>query len=375
MIRLLLLIRSLDRGGAERQLITLAKGVDKSRFAVTVATFYDGGVLRPEVAGVEGIRVVSLGKRGRWDVLPFLRRLVGLARGVRPDIVHGYLSVSNELGWLAGRLVGAKVVWGLRASNVDFAHCDWLPALSFRLGAWLSRYADLIIANSYAGREHHIANGYSGEKMIVIPNGIDTDRFQSNSAAGGEVRRQWAIPEPADVIGLVGRLDPMKDHPTFLRAAALLARERDNVYFVCVGDGPSAYRRNLEVLAEELGVGNRLVWAGGRGDMPAVYSTLDLVTSSSAYGEGFPNVVGEAMACGVPCVVTDVGDSALVVGETGLVVPPRDPEALCAGWRQLLALTPEQRTALGHAARARIEREFSVRQLVVNTEQALARLL
>lgn len=375
MTRLFFLIRSLDRGGAERQLITLVKHFDPARCSVTVATFYDGGALRPEIENLEGVTVRSLRKQGRWDLLPFFWRLFRLARQVRPDVVHGYLSVANELSLFTGRLVGAKVVWGLRASNVDFSRYDRLSRLSFRLGAWLSRYADLIVANSRAGKEHHISHGYAGGKMIVIPNGIDTDRFKADAVAGREVRRNWAIPASASAIGLVGRLDPMKDHPTFLRAAALLAREREDVFFVCVGDGPPGYRRELELLAVDLGVRDRVLWAGGRDDMSAVYSALDVVTSSSAYGEGFPNVVGEAMACSVPCVVTAVGDSALVVGETGVVVPPRDPEALCTGWRALLALAPEVRMELGHAARQRIEREFSVRQLVTNTRQALAHVL
>lgn len=374
MIRLCFLIRSLDRGGAERQLTELIKGLDRSRFAVTVATFYDGGALRPEIESTEGVQVLSLHKKGRWDALPSLWRLAQIIRQVKPQIVHGYLAVANELA-LMGRLAGAKVVWGLRASNVDFSRYDWFSAWSFRIAAWLSRFTDLIVVNSHAGKRHHVAQGYCGTRMLVIHNGFDTARFHPDDEAGRRMRRAWGIGAHERLIGLVGRLDPMKDHPTFLRAAVLLARARQDVRFVCVGDGPVSYRRELQALATELGLGERLVWAGALSDMRAVYNALDIATSSSSFGEGFSNVTGEAMACGVPCVVTDVGDSATIVGNSGQIVPPGAPPALLAAWERLLDLPIEDRAALGRAARERIVDEYSLQQLVCKTEAALTTLL
>jgi glycosyltransferase involved in cell wall biosynthesis len=203
--------------------------------------------------------------------------------------------------------------------------------------------------------------------MVVIPNGIDTKRFCPDPEARQRIRAEWGVTESEKLIGLVGRLDPMKDHPTFLRAAALLMQEREDVHFVCVGDGPADYRRELHALGEELGLGQRLIWASARGDMPAVYNALDIATSSS-YGEGFPNVVGEAMACGVPCVVTHVGDSARIVGETGVVVPPKDPEALAVGWKSSLARDGSE---VALKARLRVEENFSVGRMVERTEKAI----
>jgi len=141
-----------------------------------------------------------------------------------------------------------------------------------------------------------------------------------------------------------------------------------------VGDGPDSYKSKLRALAEELRLTEKLIWAGFRDDLAAVYNALDLLTSSS-YGEGFPNVVAEAMACGIPCVVTDVGDSACIVGDTGLVVPPKDPEALSNGWKEILALSQLDREARGKASRARIVEEFSVNQLVERTQTVLEGLL
>ena len=210
--------------------------------------------------------------------------------------------------------------------------------------------------------------------MIVIPNGIDTERFFPNRRLGRRVREEWKVGDEKLLIGMVGRFHPMKDHANFLRAAALLVGERDDVCFVCVGNGTASYGNELRRLGDRLGLAGRLVWAGVRKDMSAVYNAFDVMTSSSAYGEGFSNVVGEAMACGVPCVATDVGDSAWIVGETGQVVAAKDPDALANGWREILLLSEARRATLGRAARQRILKEFAPIRLAQRTEDALRRL-
>jgi glycosyltransferase involved in cell wall biosynthesis len=368
MMRVLFLIRSLETGGAERQLVELVKGLDKSRFAVTVATFYGGGELRPDIEGLDGVRLESLEKRGRWDIPRFLFRLWRLLRETKPQIVHGYLGVANEIALLTARLAGAKVVWGVRASNMDFSRYDWAARWMFRVGAWLSRFADLIIVNSHAGARHHAAHGYCGSRMVVIPNGIDTDRFLPDREAGRRLRLEWGVQPHETLVGVVARLDPMKDHPTFLRAASLLVHETADLRFVCAGGGPEVYRSELRQLSQSLGLGDRVLWVGERSDTPAVFNALDVAVSSS-YGEGFPNVVAEAMACGVPCVVTDVGDSALIVGDVGVVVPPRDPNALAKGLQR--CLTNPDSPGLGRRGRRRIAEEFSLARMVGATGQAL----
>ena len=207
-----------------------------------------------------------------------------------------------------------------------------------------------------------------------MPNGIDTLRFRPDREAGARVRAEWGIGDDESLIGLVGRLDPMKGHACFLQAAALLCARRSGMRFVCVGDGPEHYRESLRALAGQLGLGDRLIWAGTRTDMPAVYNALDMAVSASAYGEGLPNMLGEAMACGTPCVVTRVGDSAWVVGETGVVVPPEDPAALADAWATMLRRIEEERAGLSRAARLRIEQNLSVEALVRNTLAELAAL-
>ncbi len=249
---------------------------------------------------------------------------------------------------------------------LDLEHYDWFSRLALRIERSLSRFADLIIVNSQAGRRFAIEHGFPKNKLVMIPNGIDTDRFHPDPVSRHRVRTEWGIMENEKLVGLVARLDPIKDHQNFLRSAALLARERLDVRFVCVGDGSPAYRDRLHVLSRKLGLEKRLIWAGARSDVPAVFTALDVAVSSS-YGEGFPNVVGEAMACGVPCVVTDVGDSADIVGETGVVVPPRDSEKLAEGVRDCLAGNRSKSAE----SRLRVERDFSIERLVERTERVL----
>jgi glycosyltransferase involved in cell wall biosynthesis len=374
-VRLLFLIRDLWLGGAARQLTELVRGLDKTRFDVTVLTYYDCVFFRQEVEELSGVRVISLGKRGRWDNLGFLRRLYRAVRRLRPHVIHGYMGVANELSVLLAKACGARAVMGVRASNMDFSAYDWAQGLSFRLGGWLSRFADLVIVNSYAGLSHCAREGYSGRRMTVIHNGIDTTRFYPDPEAGARMHAAWGLKDGERCIGTAGRLDPMKDLPCFLQAVAMLARERRGVRFVCVGEGPAAYEAELRALGQRLALGDAVIWAGPCRDMRAFYGALDVFTLTSNSGEGFPNVVGEAMACGVPCAVTDVGDAARVVGDVGLVVPPRDATAMKWAWAALLDRTAADRAALGRRARRRIEGRFSVRELVRRTEQALEGIL
>ncbi len=373
MIRVFFLIRSLNYGGAERQLITLVRGLDKTRFAITVATFYDGGKLRPDLECIEGIRVLSMHKGGRWDVLPFLWRLWNTVRTIQPHVIYGYMSIANELCLLLGPLVGSQVVWGLRMSNMDLERYDWAVAFGFHLSRLLSPLPTLQIANSYAGRDDYVRVGYAGRRMTVVPNGIDTTRFRPDREAGHKVRAEWSIPLYIPLVGMVGRITAQKDYATFLRAAAIYVQHDPQTRFVCVGDPqPQAYADDMRILAEHLGLNKQLIWIPGRSDMTAVYNSFNIFTLSSSFGEGFPNVIGEAMACAIPCVATDVGDTRWVIGDTGLVVPHSNPRALAGAWATLLA---SDSSKLGLAARQRVVAQFSVETMVRRTTELIEHIV
>lgn len=369
-IKLTFLVRSLDYGGAQRQLVTLAKALDKSRFEVSVLTFFCGQPLEQELDGT-GVRIVSLNKRGRWDLLPFLCRLIREARLLRPDIMHGYLDIPNVLALFLRPFVHARVVWGVRASEMELRDYDWL----FRLAAWLerflARFPDLIIVNSIAARAHLIARGFPSRKLVMISNGIDTELFKRDEEARARLRSEWGIANTSPLIGTVGRIDPVKDLPVFLQAAAIVSREINDVRFACVGTGPAHYVQQLKSQARDLDLADRVIWPEARLNVNSVYNALDVLVSSSR-GESFPNAVAEAMSCGVPCVVTDVGDSAQLVGDCGIVVPSQDPAALAAG---IIRCLEADRHELGRRARERIIENFSTQSLATLTEKTLSSLV
>jgi glycosyltransferase involved in cell wall biosynthesis len=368
------LTRSLDVGGAERQMIGLAAGLHRAGWRVRVLTFYDGGTLTSDLIG-QGVAVESLHKRGRWDVVGFGLRLVRQLRRDRPDIVHGYLVTPNVVSAIVKAFVGRpRVVWGVRASNMEFGRYGRLSSVLFAMSCGLSRFADLIICNSNAGKDFHASRGYPRSRMVVVPNGIDSTRFRPDAVARQSIRAEWGVTEGEVLVGLVARLDPMKDHVTFLHGAALVAADRKDARFVCVGQGPAPYGDMLERLATDLGLDARLIWAGERTDLPAVYNALDLAVSSSTYGEGFSNVVAEAMATGVPCVVTDVGDSRFIVGDAGWVCRRSSPSDLAGAIAS--ALSSATRLAeFGDRARRRVTTEFSEDRREQATAEHLAGLL
>jgi glycosyltransferase involved in cell wall biosynthesis len=371
---ILFLTRSLERGGAERQLVVLSKGLARREHAVVVAVFYGGGAFEADLLAA-GVRLIVLDKRGRWDLLPFFFRLLRVLRRECPTVLHAYLTVPNLLAALCKPfLPGTRIVWGLRASNMDLQRYDWLARLTAWLEARFSRLADRVIANSQAGKLHALRVGFREKSIEVIHNGIDTERFCFDAEGRGCLRAEWGIKDDEVLVGLAARLDPMKDHPTFLAAASIVAREYPAVRFVCVGGGAGGYADTLKQQAAAHGLGNKLVWAGPRDDMPAVFSAFDIAVSASSFGEGFSNTLAEAMACGLPCVATDVGDSALIVGAAGAVVPTRNPDALARAIGQLVSLSPEARRALGEACRARVTAEFGIERLVERTEHVLEAL-
>jgi len=370
-VRWLFLTRSLNCGGSQRQLVELVRSLAKRNVSVAVATLYQGGPWHAELERT-ATPVFSLDKQTRWDLLPCLTRLVRLVRRMRPAVVHGYLGTANILALLAKMVVpSVTVVWGVRASNMDLGRYGWLDRVLYRLESRLSRFSDLIIVNSESGLEYAVAHGFPAEKMLCIPNGIDTERFKPDAAAGRRFRRSQGIEDDVPLIGLIGRIDPMKGHRTFLTAAASLIAAGGTARFVCVGDGNARLKEDLRTQADRLGLAGLVSWLDEHDPIEEVYNGLDLLTSSSSYGEGFSNAVAEAMACGRACVVTDVGDARRIVGDTGLIVPPDRSDELVSAWRRLLSVDRSERASLGGAARERIVRHFGLDRLVDASFSAL----
>jgi glycosyltransferase involved in cell wall biosynthesis len=366
-IRITFLVHSLRVGGAEVQLSALARGLDRGEFALTVVSFYDDGELIEELRAA-GVAVVTLGMRGRRGLAGFLGRLIRALRDSRPDVVYSYLDFPNVVAAVLKPLMrGSLLIWGIRASDMRLNERNRTWRAIFALERWLAPAADLIICNSRAGKQHLEQCRFPMAAITVVANGIDTARFFPDPAARAHWRAKLRFSDGDLVIGLVARLDPMKDHETFLRAAAELARDLPEARFVCIGGGADQYADGLRQLGESLGLGEKLLWAGARSEVPEMLNVLDIATLTSAYGEGFPNAVGEAMATALPTVTTDVGDAARVVGDTGVVVPIASPSALATAWREMAALSREERTALGAAGRARVVACFPRNRMIAET--------
>jgi glycosyltransferase involved in cell wall biosynthesis len=369
-MRVAFVTHSLDTGGSERQVAVLAKGLAAAGHDVTVVVLRPGGSLDDELRRDSTVRWVTLGTP-TWYGPRGLRRIASALRSVQADVVHPYQSLPNVVVTLLRPFLGDRgLVWGVRDADMESIRQRRGGRTVAALSRPLSRLADLIIVNSEAGRRFHIGRGYPERKLVVIQNGIETDRFRPDPAGRQRVRQEWGVADDQPLIGIVARPHPVKDHRTFIEAASIVARRVPSAMFVCVGRADGPQQSALQALVRTGGLEDRLRWAGERTDMPAVYAALDVCCLSST-GEGFPNVVAEAMACGTACVVTDVGDAAEIVGEIGVVVPPRDPCALAEGMASLLGRVERERDSLGTAARARIEENYSVDRLVGRTAGVL----
>lgn len=362
MIAVAHLITGLETGGAERMLAQLVARMDRGRFRSLVISMTDVGPMGAAIAQA-GIPVHPLGvRRGMPDprAVPRLRRVL---REFRPDVLQTWLYHADLLG-LAARHLGfaPHLLWNVRCT-------ESLGSDAVRkVLAWCSGQPDAVVVNSAAGRRFHGAIGYHPRRWVPLPNGFDTRVLRPDPDRRSRWRAEFGWDESVVAVALPARYHPMKDHATFLAAATRLAPHAPGARFVLIGTGNEPANCALAETIAASGLGERVLLLGERGDLHALYPAFDIVTLSSAYGEGFPNVLGEAMSCGVPCAATDVGDCAEIVGDAGAVVPPRDPAALAAAWGRLAALTPPERAARGTAARARIVAQFDLAAIVARYE-------
>ncbi len=352
-------ITGLGTGGSEMMLYRLLSALDRERFSPAVISLREEGPLAEKIRAL-GIPVKALGMRPGFANPLAQARLAGWLRAAQPALVQTWMYHADLLGGLAARWVGLPVIWGLHNNVLDRRSTKRSTFWTVKACAWLSPWLPAkIISCSAAAAESHARLGYRREKMVVIPNGFDLQAFRPDAAARASVRAELGLPDDAPLIGLVARYDPIKDHHNFVEAAAYLRQRFPEVHFLLCGEGVTWQNAELGGWIRQKGLSSSFHLLGRREDAPRLTAALDIATNSSI-GESFSNAIGEAMACGVPCVVTDVGDSAYIVGETGKVVPVGDSQALARAWQELLENTPQARQQLGQAARQRIEQHFSL---------------
>lgn len=359
-LSIMFMARSLEVGGAERQLVTLARELKRRGNRVSIALFYCRGSLIDE-AEQAGIELIDLNKKSRVESVGFLGRTIAAVRRRGPDIIYSMLGGPNVVAALAKPFIGrTKLVWSVLNTGYDTSVDDWLARIAHGLEMALSHSPDMIIANSVAGRDFAIGRSFPADRTLVVPNGIDTERFRNDAKLRATQRRAFGLRDGELAIGVLGRLNGTKDYPTFLRAAEKVSRTQPDTRFLCVGDGSD--RSQLEELARELGIEDRVTFTGEM-DPVAALNAFDIACSASVT-EGFSNSIAEAMACGLPCVVTDVGDSAAIVGDKGVVVPASSPALLAAAIEQQIAGLSEHRP---DQARARIVENFSISAITDRT--------
>jgi glycosyltransferase involved in cell wall biosynthesis len=365
MITIVHLITGLETGGAERVLSHLVASTNRDRFRSVVVSIRESGKMASAVARA-GIELRTLGIPHGVPDPRGVFRLDSILREVRPEILQTWLYHADFLGLLARQLGPIPhLVWNIRCSDASLSPAD--IALR-RVLSWCSPVPDAVVVNSRAGQRFHERIGYRPRRWEYVPNGFDTNELRPDPEARGRIRAELAIDEQTILIGLPARYHPMKDHDTFLTAAANLTATRPEVRFALLGAGTEPSNRALMKAIGSRGIPDRILLLGERDDMAEMYAAFDIVTLCSAFGEGFPNVLGEAMASALPCVATDIGDAAELLGGTGIVVPPRDPLALAAAWRKLIDLGVEGRRLLGDQARQRIIHDYGLGRAIARYE-------
>lgn len=374
-MKLTLIITGLATGGAEIMQLKLLQNMDRGRFAPEVISLTTKGEIGPLIEAL-GVPVHALGmKPGMPSPIKFMR-LVKLLRNARPDVVHTWMYHANLLGGLAAKLADIRnISWSIHQSNLSPDYNKRVTLLVIKLCAlvsgWLPRS---ILTCSNRARAAHIDVGYRAEKMILIPNGFDLTRFQPDPAARGAVCVELGLPPDTPLVGLIAREDPQKNHPGFIEAAAMVHEALPQAHFVLAGTGIDQNNRELNRLIDQTGLQGQFHLLGRRDDIPRLMASFDVLASSS-HGEAFPNVLGEAMACGVPCVVTDVGDSAEIVGDTGRVVASGDMAGLARHLVALLALPADERGRMGVRARERIRELYEIGRITRRYENFYTRML
>ena len=374
-MKLAIVITGLSGGGAEMMLLKVLERLDRRRFVPHVISLTTRGEIGARIEAL-GIPVECLGMRsGHFSPTKFLR-LVGRLRKLHPDAVHTWMYHADLLGGLAARLAGIREVgWAIRHSNFSSSHSKRSTFWVMKTCAVLSRRIPRrILCCSQIGKDIHVSAGYDKEKMVVIPNGFDLARFRPDADARVSVRAELGLSEDTPLVGLIARLDPHKNHAGFFEAAERIYRSRPDAHFLLAGTGVSSNNVALRRVIQQAGVVGNTHLLGRREDIPRLMAALDVLASSS-FGEGFPNVLGEAMACGVPCVVTNVGDSAEIVGETGRVVAPGDMAALAQDIVEVLGLSDKERRALGARARERVQARYRIGSVVRQYEEFYEHLI
>lgn len=345
----------------------LVAGMDETRFAHTVVSLGARGVMAEEFEA-SGAEVLALEMRGPISALGQFRRLRRVVRQIQPDWIQGWMIHGNLAArFLRSASPKSKIAWNIRHTLDNLENEKKRTRALIRLSSRWSKDVDVIVSNSVAGSEDHEEIGYPRKLRKVIPNGFNLDRFRPNPEARASWRERLGISESTILIGNAARFHPMKDQAQLVRAAA----ELPEAHILFMGRG-IADNQQLLSLANELGIADRMHLLGHQKALEEVHAAFDVFCLCSYGVEGFPTVVGEAMACGVPVVATDVGDAARIVANTGIIVPPRDLPSLVSALQEMIERVGRDRDLMAQACRKRIEENFALANVIAEYESLYA---
>lgn len=374
MPKILHLITSLNTGGAEMMLFKLLSHMDKGQFDSCVVSMLDKGTFGEQLEQM-GVPVYPLNMKRGIPSLSSVATLKRIIRTEKPDIIQTWLYHADLLGTLVGKWMRVKrIVWNIRCSYMDLSQYSPVTRIVLRILTWLSQKPDAVIVNSCQGKELHCQMGYKAKRWVILFNGFEPERFKvADPDEVQMLRRKFGLPGDAVILGTAARYDPMKGYHILVNAARrVIDNTSEKIRFVLVGKGVNSANSDLVQMISNNRLEDNFILLDERKDIPEILSMLDIYISPSL-GEGFPNVIGEAMCCGVPCVATDTGESKRLVSDYGVIVPPDDPAALAEGI--LTMLSQDDRRALGLRGRKYIEENFHIQRIADQYESLYRELI
>ena len=363
-IKIAFVLRSLETGGAERQVIELASGLNKKNFESVIICFYNRGNLR-KVAIEKKINIIFLEKNSRYDLYPFLKKFHKTIKEIKPDIVHSFLDSPNIITSLYKYFFPKYILlWGIRSSNMDLRYYPLNRRLSVYLEKFLHRIPEEIVFNSFLGMSVNTGKRFKKNKYSVIHNGIDTEYFRKSLFFRNETRKIWGLKNSDFVIGIVARDDPKKDFNTFIEAAKIAHKTNKQIYFAIITNR----KETIPSLIKDYNLNKSFIIKTKQIETNKIYPAFDINTLTSSFGEGFPNVVAEGMSCGIPTVASNCGDSSLILGDNNYIFSPKNSDQLAKKWLRIVNLNAEKRIEIGEIHRKRIIDNFSKQIMIDNSE-------
>lgn len=361
-MNIVFIIRSLNVGGAERQLLLLAKGLVARGHKIKIITYYKG-ILDPELNN-SGVEITNLQKTSHLGFFKFLYKLICEIQKFKPNVIHGYLSTGNLLATFSEVFYPrAKVIWGIRSSNMKLKNYHFLEKVIFAISRVFSFTVDLIIYNSLRGKEFH-SKKYFGSRHLVIPNGIDVDTFQISESDGKFFREEFNL-QNEYLIGCVSRIDYIKDYPFFLNILKELKRREFPFKAVCIGTGDAQFKSGIKNLCTRLGLDESVLWIDHYKPLLNAYNAFDVLCLTS-YSEGFPNVICEAMACGTPCYAAfEAGEAPFLLENSNYIFLNRSPKEAADK-----IIVNSKRKNPKDKTRSKITEKYSIEVLIDTSEKA-----